>query len=423
MTMKFVYLFIFIFSATLSYGQFHQYFEDNTLRMDYAHSGNFETEHYAFSSFKKEDQWAGSQINLIDDFEYGKYLVKVYDSESGKMIYSRGYGSLFHEWSGTEEAKTLLKSFEETVIIPFPKKKILISLYSRNKKMEFEEKFNIAFDPKSTSFNAKNDFAAPVIEINKNGSMHKKIDIVILPEGYSENDYEKFLKDCNTLFDQMFSFEPFKSLKENFNTNAVWAPSKEGGTDDPVSKKEVSTAFNTSFNTFYSDRYCMTLSHHKVRDYAANSPYDQIYILVNTDKYGGGAIYNFYSISVSGNLNSPKVFIHEFGHAFAGLADEYAYEDSFENMYEKGVEPWEPNITTLVNFDKKWKNILEKDIPVPTPSTKEYVDKHGVFEGAGYQLKGVYRPKQDCMMRSFDRDVFCDVCQRAIEDMVRFYSE
>lgn len=391
--------------------------------MDYMHSGNSSSENYAFSAFKKESGWAGSQNNLLEDFEYGKYFIKVTDANSGELIYSRGYGSLFHEWSATDEAKEIVKSFEETVIMPFPRKKIFITLFSRDLKMHFEEKFSISFDPAKTFFSARNDNKTEVTEIIKNGPKDKKVDIAILAEGYTENDYEKFISDCRTLMEKMFSYQPFKKLKTEFNANAVWSPSKDSGSDDPNSNTEVTTTFNSSFNTFYSDRYCMTLSHHKVRDYASNSPYDQIYILVNTDKYGGGAIYNFYSISVSGNLNSPKVFIHEFGHAFAGLADEYAYEDSFEDMYEKGVEPWEPNITTLVNFDKKWKSILEDDIPVPTPATTKFKDKHGVFEGAGYQARGVYRPKQDCLMRSFNGEVFCDVCSKAIENMVRFYSE
>jgi hypothetical protein len=421
--MKLILTIFSLLTVTCSYSQFDRFFENSTLRMDYIHSGSFDTENYAFSGFKKEAYWGGSQKHLIEDFEYGKYLVKVTDAKTGNLLYSRGYGSLFHEWSTTEEGKKIVKAFEETVVMPFPKHKILITLFSRNTKMVFEEKFSIGFDPENTGYFKKNDHSAPVIEIQRSGTPEKNVDIVILPEGYTDAELGKFISDCHTLMQQMYSYKPFTDLQNKFNAHAVWIPSAESGSDDPNNKKEVNTAFNSSFNTFYSDRYCMTLSHHKVRDYAANAPYDQIYILVNTDKYGGGAIYNFYSVSVSGNLRSPKVFIHEFGHAFAGLADEYAYEDSFENMYEKGVEPWEPNITTLVSFDKKWKDMIEKDIPVPTPATDEYIDDHGVFEGAGYQSKGVYRPRQDCLMRSFNGDLFCKVCSKAIEDMVRFYGE
>ncbi len=414
---------LFIFFTLPAYCQFSTYFENHTLRMDYIHSGNSTDEFYAFKQFKKEKYWGGSHKNLLETFEYGKYFVKVFDFDSGDMIYSRGYGSLFHEWSNTPEAKKFNKAFEESVTFPFPKKKIIIKLYSRNKEMKFEEKFFIEFDPSKTPYLKKNDFECPVIDIVKSGSPDKKVDIVVLSEGYTEKELGKFIKDCQELVKKLFTYSPYDKYKDYFNVKAVWASSIESGSDNPLKDIEVNTVLNTSFNTLYSDRYCMTLSYHKVRDIAANAPYDQIYILVNTEKYGGGAIYNYYSVSAGGNLQSPKVFIHEFGHAFAGLADEYAYEDSFENMYVKGVEPWEPNITTLVDFDHKWKNMINNGIPIPTPSTSEYNDVVGAFEGAGYLLKGVYRPKQDCLMRSFAGDEFCPVCKKAIEDMIRFYSE
>ncbi|HHH53037.1 MAG TPA: peptidase M64 [Bacteroidetes bacterium] len=409
--------------ATFAFAQFDNYFENHTLRMDYIHSGNSGQEFYAFKQFKKEKYWGGSHKNLLETFEYGKYFVKVFDIESGNLIYSRGYGSLFHEWSTTDEAKKFSKAFEETVVVPFPKNKVVIKLYSRNKEMKFDEKFSIEFDPVKTAYLKKNDAEYPVVDIHISGSPDKKVDMVILPEGYTKEELGKFINDCHVLVNELFAYSPYDKHKNEFNVKAVWAPSEEEGSDNPRKNIEVNTVLNTSFNTLYSDRYCMTLAYHKVRDMAANAPYDQIYILVNTDKYGGGAIYNYYSVSVSGNLKSPKVFIHEFGHAFAGLADEYAYEDSFENMYAKGVEPWEPNITTLVDFDHKWKDMVKKDTPIPTPVTSEYNDVVGAFEGAGYLLKGVYRPKQDCLMRSFNGDEFCPVCTKAIEDMIKFYAE
>ena len=420
--MKYLTILLF-FIAIPAFGQFDNYFENHTLRMDYIHSGNSGKEFYAFKQFKKEKYWGGSHVNLLETFEYGKYFVKVFDEKSDTLIYSRGYGSLFHEWSTTEEAKKFNKAFEETVVIPFPKNKVIIKLYSRNKEMKFDEKFAIEFDPAKTTYFNKNDSEYPVVDIHVSGPCDKKVDMVILPEGYTQDELGKFIKDSHVLIDELFAYSPYDKYKSEFNVRAVWAPSEESGSDNPNKNIEVNTILNTSFNTLYSDRYCMTLSYHKVRDIAANAPYDQIYILVNTDKYGGGAIYNYYSVSVSGNLKSPKVFIHEFGHAFAGLADEYAYEDSFENMYAKGVEPWEPNITTLVDFDHKWKNMVNPDTPVPTPATAKYKDVIGAFEGAGYQLKGVYRPKQDCLMRSFAGDEFCPVCKKAIKDMIKFYAE
>jgi hypothetical protein len=416
--------FIFFFiSMQVGIAQFDTYFDPGTLRMDYIISGNSTQENYAFKQFKKENFWGGSEKNLIDEFEYGQYFVKTFDKASGKLIYSRGYGSLFHEWAATDEAKMFSRSFEETVVMPFPKLPVIILIFSRNNKMQFEQKFSIEFDPEKSFFFIKNENEAPVIEILKNGDASKKVDIVILPEGYTKDELEKYTADCKTLMDRMFSFQPFTDIKDKFNVHAVWVHSQENGCDDPVNKKESNTVFDLSFNTLYSDRYCMTLSNHNVRDYAANAPYDQIYILVNTDKYGGGGIYNYYSVSVSGNLKSPKVFIHEFGHSFAGLADEYTYEDSFENIYNKETEPWEPNITTLVSFDKKWADLIGKDAKIPSQESKENKSKLGVYEGAAYVKKGVYRPLPDCLMRSFEGDIFCPVCERAIRKMTSFYTD
>ena len=418
----FIILTLTLFSISV-FGQFDQYFENHSLRLDYIHSGDIDSEFYAFKKFKKEEYWGGSHTKMLETFEYGKYFVKVFDQKTSKLIYSRGYGSLFHEWSTTDEAKKFNKSFEETVTMPFPKNIVTIKLYSRNKSMEFDEEFSIAFNPNKTAYLKNNDQKKPVIDIHISGTSDKKVDMVILPEGYTKDELGKFVNDSHVLIEKLFAYAPYTKNKDKFNVKAVWIPSEESGSDNPNAKIEVNTALNTSFNTLYSDRYCMTLDYHTVRDYAANAPYDQIYILVNTDKYGGGAIYNFYSVSVSGNLRSPKVFIHEFGHAFAGLADEYAYEDSFENMYDKNVEPWEANITTLVDFNSKWKNMVMKNTPIPTSITGKFKGEIGAFEGAGYITKGVYRPRLDCMMRSFDGDVFCEVCSKAIEDMIKFYSE
>ncbi len=423
MGMRYLVIVVFVLSCTFSFGQFDKYFENHALRMDYIHSGNFDEEQYSFKEFRKEEYWGGSHKNLLEDFEYGKYFVKVFDYDTKKLIYSRGYGSLFSEWSSTEEAKKFSKSFEETVLVPFPKGKIIIKLYARGKDMKFAEKFKIEFDPQKTYFYAKRINVRPTIDILKSGDPNEKVDIVVLSEGYTKHQLDNFIKDCNTLTDRLFEYAPYDKNKDKFNVVAVWIPSEEEGSDNPNENTEVNTALDTKFNTLYSDRYCMTQEYHKVRDYASNAPYDQIYILVNTEKYGGGAIYNYYSVSVSGNLKSPKVFIHEFGHAFAGLADEYAYEDSFENMYDKNVEPWEANITTLVHFDKKWKNLVDDDTPIPTPKEGKHSDKIGAFEGAGYLIKGVYRPRKDCMMRSFDGDVFCEVCTATIEKMIKFYAE
>jgi hypothetical protein len=391
--------------------------------MDYIRSGNHNTELAALTAFKKEPHWGGSVTNLIEDFKFGHHFLNVNDAESGDLLYSRGYGSLFNEWSHSDEAKELFRSFEETVVMPFPRKKVIITLHSRNESQEFEEVFRVNFDPGHTYFQTKNEGRAPVIEILKNGPPENRVDIVILPEGYTESELGLFINDCQSLVSSIFSFEPYTQLKDKFNAYAVWAPSEGSGSDSPNDSIEINTTFNSSFNTFGYDRYCMTMSIHTVRDYAANAPYDQIYILVNSDKHGGGAIYNFYALSTSRSLRSPKVFVHEFGHSFAGLADEYAFDNDFVDMHNKQVEPWEANISNLIDFDSKWKHMISSDTPVPTPATSKYRNVVGAFEGAGYMMKGMYRPEIDCLMRSFSTEKFCAVCTKTIEKMVKFYTE
>ncbi len=146
------------------------------------------------------------------------------------------------------------------------------------------------------------------------------------------------------------------------------------------------------------------------------------FVLVNSDVYGGGGMYNFYAIGTADNEQTIQVFVHEFGHSFAGLADEYFYtETGYDDFYDIRFEPWEPNITTLVDFDKKWKDLLAAGTPVPTPLDTSYSEGIGVFEGGGYLSKGIYRPMNHCMMR--DLKPFCPVCRRAVLRMVDFWSD
>jgi hypothetical protein len=235
---------------------------------------------------------------------------------------------------------------------------------------------------------------------------------------------DKFKNDILRLTDSLFRVKPFSEYKAKFNIYAVLAPSAEAGADVPGMGIWVNTLVNSSFYTFDEDRYLTTLDYWKVRDVAALAPYDQIYVLVNTSKYGGGGVYNHYNLTSADNSLSPQVFIHEFGHGFAGLGDEY-YTSSvaYSDFYPTDVEPWEPNLTTLVNFDTKWKSMLDPGTPVPTPAQAPYLRSAGVFEGGGYVAKGVYRSAVDCRMKSNVPDNFCRVCENAIEKMILFLTE
>jgi len=424
MKMYLMLLAVLILSVSRSFAGFDDYFLNKTLRIDYYHTGNDSIDIYSLDELISEPYWGGSKVNLVDIFDYGEYKFLVYDDATNTLIYSRGYSTLFSEWQTTAEAKITTKSFSESVVMPFPKKKIRVEFYTRNRKGIFNKKFTYKVDPTNYFIKTERKYKYPTYDILNSGDPAVKVDIVIIPEGYTQDQMEQFKLDCKTFTDGFFKNKPYQENKEKFNVRCVLAPSQESGTDVPADKIWKNTLVNTNFYTFGTERYLMTMDDKMVRNVAANAPYDQIYILVNTDIYGGGAIYNYYAVCVSTNQYKDYIFAHEFGHAFAGLADEYYDSDvSYNDFYPKGVEPWEPNITTLVAFDKKWKDLVDKTTPIPTPFKEEYMKTVGAFEGGGYVAKGVYRPSYDCTMKSISVNNFCKVCTRSIEKMIKFYSE
>ena len=413
-----------IFSSISGTAQFEKYFEDKTMRLDYTHGGNSDTEMFFVEEILEEPFWGGSKTNLVDTFEYGNYYVKVFNKSNDSLLYSRGYSTLFAEWQTTDEANKISRAFSETVVFPFPKKPVVVKIYSRNYDEIFVESFIHEVDPNDYFIKKDRRLVYPSFMAYKSGDPSKKVDIVILPEGYSKNEMGLFIDDCREFANGLFNYYPYSINKNKFNIYGILAPSIDSGNDIPANNIWNKTLLNTSFYTFDSERYCMTLDNKSVRDLAANVPYDQVYLLVNTKKYGGGAIYNYYSVSVNSNEKADQIFIHELGHGFAGLGDEYyTSSTSYNDFYNLNSEPWEPNLTTLVDFKSKWKDMVKKKTPIPTPDTEKYKDKVGVFEGGGYVAKGVYRPMHDCLMNSFRVNEFCPVCTRGIQQMINFYCE
>lgn len=403
---------------------FDQYFENKTLRLDYYHTGNSSEDSYSIDELIEEPFWGGSKTNLIDKFNYGKYKVVVKDHDSGKEIYSRTYATLFSEWQTTDEAKQTIKSFSETVVFPYPKENVIVEFYSRDKKNILQKKFEYIVNPNSYFVKTERTLEYENFEVLKSNSSNKAVDIVIIPDGYTMDEMDKFKEDCKKFAGYLFNASPYKENEDKFNIWGIEAPSKESGTDIPADNIWKNTITNTRFYTFDLDRYLMTSDNKTLRNIASNAPYDQIFILVNTNKYGGGAIFNHYSVCVSDNKYGEYIFTHEFGHGFAGLGDEYYTSDvAYNEFYPLDVEPLDPNLTTLVNFDSKWKDMLDEETPIPTPAEKEFKGTLGVFEGGGYVAKGVYRPMQDCSMKSISVDNFCPVCNHAIKQMIDFYSE
>ncbi|MBW6459958.1 MAG: IgA Peptidase M64 [Bacteroidales bacterium] len=413
-----------LFSFLSTSAQFARHFKNQTLRFDYFHSGNFEDEYIVQDEILKEGPWAGPRKNLIDPFDYGSYKLLVFDLRSDKLIYSRGYSSLFIEYQATEEAKTECGNFPESMLLPMPRRPVRLEIHSRGKDMVWNKTFETAIDPKKDDISGPAPSVYPVEVIHNGKNPRRMLDIVFLPEGYTAEEMDKFLADCHRYRDSLFATRPFEEYKDRINIRAVLALSEESGTDILGDSIWRNTLLNSSFYTFGSERYLTTADFKTVRNVAARAPYDQIVILVNHPKYGGGGIYNFYAITTVDDRNSGFVFTHEFGHSFAGLGDEYQGSGTAsDDYYDITQEPWEPNITSLVDFDAKWKDMLPVGTPVPTPVSDEWQGKLGVFEGAGYMEKGLYRPYPDCSMNIIKFDNFCPVCQRAIRRMIGYFIE
>lgn len=424
--MKEVLMILIVICISVLHAQvkFDKYFQNKTLRFDYFHGGTDTTEEFFYDEVREEPFWGGSKVNLIDKFEYGEYLVRVYDSTSSNLIYSKGYSTIFGEWQTTDEAKLHKRIFNETVVFPFPLNTVKVELCSRDKKGHFRKRYQTYINP--TNYFISKGLVKPydTVCVYYSGDPAKKLDLVIIPEGYTKAELALFKEDCKKFAKYLLNCSPYKENADKINIWAVMADSKESGTDMPAKGIWKNTAVNSKFWTFNLERYLMTEDNKSLRDIAANVPYDQIYIVANTDKYGGGAIYNHYAMCVRKNDYEDYIFVHEFGHAFAGLGDEYFTSSvAYNEFYKLDVEPWEPNLTTLVKFDKKWKKMINPNTPVPTPSTEEFKNTLGAFEGGGYVAKGVYRPMQDCTMKSKLYNHFCPVCYKAIIDMLKFYSE
>ncbi len=401
---------------------YDDYFTEKTLRLDYTIGGNSDNFKVYFQQLKQEPFWSGPKTKLLDDFNFGDYKIIVLDSTKTDTIYTRGYSSLFAEWIDEKKSKTINRSFYESVIMPFPKHEINVKLQFRDKKTNFFDIFEIKISPNDYHIKKDKQTKFKSQKIYGTRKSNNTLDIVILPEGYTKEEMEKFHKDTKKNIDAFFEVEPFKSNKEKINFWIVDAISEESGTDIPGDNIWKNTILNSSFYTFDVERYLTTSDIKSVRDIAAYVPYDQIYILVNTEKYGGGGIYNYYNLCASDCYQSARIFTHEFGHAFAALADEYQYGfETAEELYDMSVEPWQANITNLSDFDKKWKNLTEKNTPIPTPN--KFKDKIGAFEGAGYVKKGIYRPAYNCKMRSNSVNEFCPVCYDTVLKMLLFYTE
>lgn len=396
-------------------------FTGETLRIDYYSVGNCDTETEQLVSMERTSRWSGPVCNTIDTEDLGAYTVVIRDNETGAILYKKGFCTLFGEWRTTEEAKHTEEKYYNSLSVPMPCRPAVVEILARDRKtMEFNLTGSFPIEPAEIGECSlkHND----ITEIQVYGDITTKVDLTFLAEGYRAEEKEMFLSDVRRFAENLISCPPFCKHREDFNIRAVMLPSDSSGVDHPEKGLDRSTALNSNYGTFGTDRYLTTRDMKSVADAIWDVPTDAVVILANEDVYGGGGIYNFYAISSTNDKRSLGVFNHEFGHSFGALADEYFTknvpygEDSF---YCLDKEPWEPNITTLVDFDRKWKDLLPEGAEIPTSvADSSMIPEIGVFEGGGYLSKGIYRPADCCMMRNYAP--FCAACTRSVERIIDF---
>lgn len=485
-----IFLVFLIFSLSQALTQevpFDQYFYDQALRIDLYQIGDAKEEFITTHRLFLEPIWPEPRRPLILPFDYGRYLIKVYEVASNRLIFCRGFESVFGEYRTTSPALSgVKKAMERSIRLPFPKRPVNLIIEKRDRKNIPHPFFEMTIDPQDYRIIRETvAWGDVIIEKQKMGSPHEKVDLVFIAEGYVAEDLEKFKADIDRFTEYLFQIEPYQSHRHDFNIYGIFRPSPERAMDEPRQRTYKKTNLNASFNAFDLDRYMLIDDNHRLRAMAAQVPYDTIVVLVNSSRYGGGGIGFDYCVTTTDHPRSLQVFVHEFGHSFAYLADEYYQSEvAYNEFYPQGIEPLEPNITALLDPGNiKWKNLISPGLAIPTEYGKEkievlqaerqklrkmqlaemeeakkkswpeakikalqekyqarekeilakieavrkeyahLVDKVGAFEGAGYVSKGLYRPQIHCLMGSNQRDEFCRVCQWAITRMIDFYCE
>lgn len=404
---------------------FADHFADKTLRVDYIFNGNASGQAICLDGLSALPTWAGRKHHLAELPLQGNGQIIMRNAASGKTIYTTSFSSLFQEWLETDEAQNVTKGFENTFLLPYPLQPVEIEITLLDPRRNVRASMKHIVHPNDVLIEQKgNSHITPHKYLLHNDSPEKCINVAILAEGYTLQEMQTFYEDADIACKSIFDHEPFKSMKKRFNVVAVASPSTDSGVSVPRLNEWKHTAFGSHFSTFYSDRYLTTSRVKAIHDALAGIPYEHIIILANTEEYGGGGIYNSYTLTTAHHPMFRPVVVHEFGHSFGGLADEYFYDnDVMTDTYPLDIEPWEQNISTQVDFAAKWKDMLSENTPVPTPAEVSENYPTGVYEGGGYSAKGIFRPAENCRMRTNEYPAFCPVCQRALRRIIEFYTE
>ncbi|QOY94008.1 peptidase M64 [Massilia sp. UMI-21] len=440
-----------------------------TVRVDYTHSGNALSDHYALERIVIEPlPWPGNTARNFDDSNRGQNRVEVVDARTGELLYSRDFSTIFGEWRTTEEAGKISRSFQESVRFPSPERPVRVRILKRDERNAFSLAWSVEIDANAPEVVRKQPPApAKPIPIHVSGPSPDKVDLLILGDGYTGTELQKFEADARRLSQHLFTVSPFRERARDFNVWALAVPTPQSGISRPSTGVHHASALGTRYDIFGSERYVLTLDNRALRDIAQHAPYEFIEILVNNETYGGGGIFGQFSTAAAGNAWANYLFVHEFGHHFAGLADEYYTSPVAYAAAGTRMEPWEPNVTALRDpANIKWQRHVKAGTPLPTPwpkadyeaASRAYQKKRtalraadrpesemnalfredlkatqalfagqpyrgavGAFEGANYEARGYYRPTMQCLM--FDRsEAFCPVCQDGITDIIDLYA-
>lgn len=402
-------------------------FRDETLRLDYVFGGTAGAQRISLASRSRLEGWAGRRMRLDSLPLRGNGQTVVRDAATGRVIYRTSFSHLFTEWLSTPEAALCDRSFEQTLLLPYPLREAEIETVLYDMHGRVAARHTQRFDPSDVLVRRIAPGGVRWEYLHRGGDPERCIDVAIVAEGYTEAEMERFREDALRACRALFAHEPFGELRGRFNVVAVYAPSSVSGVSVPREGRWCETPAASHFDTFYSERYLTTSSLWRLHDLLAGIPYEHLVLLANTGTYGGGGIYNSYTLTAAHHPLFEPVVVHEFGHSFGGLGDEYFYDngDIGEGMYDLSVEPWEPNITTLCDFDAKWADLLPAGTPRPTPADSVSARRWpvGLYEGGGYSSKGVFRPADDCRMRTNTCEAFCPVCRRALRRLIEFYTD
>ena len=406
----FILLLLSLFAASAHSQSFDDHFEDATLRLDYVFAGDANSQQLYVDQLSRLPRWYGRRERLSELPLHGNGQLTVRLHNGRQVVYRHSFSTLFQEWLATDEAKHTRRSFENVFLMPFPKDTVdvTVELFDFHSRVQASMTHTVV--PTDILISRKGTRGTtPFVTLQLAADTTRCIHIAYVAEGYTADEQPLFLEHCKRAMEALFRHEPFTSMRDRFNIVALLSPSADSGVSDPGAGIWLNTALGSHFDTFYSKRYLTTLHLKQLHDLLAGTPYEHIIILANTSHYGGGGIYNSYNLSYTGGEKFEPVVVHEFGHSFGGLGDEYPYGDS-DPMYFPDTEPWEPNLTTLHDFSGKWQNLID-------------AGRAGLIEGGGYMSKGVFRGREDCRMRTNEEPDFCPVCQQALRRLIDFYTK